>query len=79
MDNKIGLTISQKQIYDFLIAFHKEEGVYPTVREICRGQIDDTQILKERTSPTSVARMLHHIKERGWIERHTLPRGIKII
>ena len=41
MDNKIGLTITQKQIYDFIIAFHKEEGVYPTVREICKGRIDD--------------------------------------
>lgn len=79
MDNKIGLTISQKQIYDFLIAFHKEEGVYPTVREICKGKIDDQQVIKERASPTSVSIHLHHLKDRGWIERHTLPRGIKII
>lgn len=79
MDNKIGLTITQKQIYDFIIAFHKEEGVYPTVREICKGRIDDQQVLKERASTTSVFKHLHHLKDRGWIERHTLPRGIKII
>ena len=79
MDNKIGLTITQKQVFDFLIAYHKEEGVFPTVREICKGQLDDQQILKKRNSPTSVSRLLHDIAKRGWIERHTLPRGIKII
>ena len=37
---RVGLTPRQAQVLSFLKAYYAEYGVYPTVREICKGKID---------------------------------------
>ena len=43
---RIGLTPRQQQVLAFLVAYQKNSGVYPTVREICKGRIDGKQAIK---------------------------------
>ena len=64
---KLGLTKRQKDIYDFLILFHKVHGIYPTVREISEGKIDGEQLLKLKKGHSSTHRILACLQERGWI------------
>lgn len=65
--DKVGLTMKQQEVYDFLRMYHKVHGVFPTVREISSGQIEGQQVIRARASHTSVQRMLKAIQERGWI------------
>jgi|TARA_R110000772_G_scaffold265875_1_gene387687 hypothetical protein len=80
MSSKIGLTLPQRQVYDFLLTYYNITGVYPSVRDIMRGEIDDQQVIKKRQSPTSIQRMLNELVFRGWIQKEPFKhRGIKII
>ena len=45
MNKKIGLTPTQFEVYNFIVAYHNNEGVYPTVREIGKGTIDGEKII----------------------------------
>ena len=47
MENRIGLTPRQQQVLAFIVAFQKETGVYPTVREISVGKIREKQVIKK--------------------------------
>ena len=43
--SKQGLTPRQSDIYRFLVAYHKEYGVYPSMREIAEGKIEGEQVI----------------------------------
>ena len=64
---KAGLTPKQRQVFDFLRLYYKTKGYCPSVREIGSGQIDGQQVMQQRTSSTSVHRILFSLQERGWI------------
>ncbi len=70
---KLGLTAAQKEVYDFLVIFHNQHGIYPTYRQIMRGSVIDgegfeTQVISERKSTSNVWRIMHQLIERGWIK-----------
>jgi SOS-response transcriptional repressor LexA len=77
--DKIGLTPAQMEMYNFLLAYHSETGVYPTIREIGKGEIEGQQMIKKRTSNQSIQRILVSLEKRGWIRRQTLSRGIQVL
>ncbi|QDP60336.1 MAG: hypothetical protein Unbinned4509contig1000_6 [Prokaryotic dsDNA virus sp.] len=77
---KMGLTFKQKQIYDFIVLFEKQVGVYPTYREIMAGKIEDTQLIPKRVSTNHIFRTMNALVERKWIEKMpNRERGIKIL
>tara|TARA_A100000172_G_C3042930_1_gene111223 strand:- start:2928 stop:3170 length:243 start_codon:yes stop_codon:yes gene_type:complete len=80
MSDKMGLSLKQKQVFDFLVKFYKVYGVYPSVREILKGEIDGTKVMPPRVNPSNINQMLKEIEERKWIER--LPgksRAIRVL
>ena len=80
MSEKIGLSLKQKELFNFLVRFHKVYGVYPTVREILKGEIDVLKVMPRRVNPTNIYTILKAIEERKWIER--LPgksRAIRVL
>ena len=79
MNKKIGLTPTQFEVLNFIIAYHSNEGVYPTVREIGKGLIDGEKIINPRASPNTVIQILEKLDQRGWIERSpAMARGIYV-
>ena len=66
--DKAGLTKRQKEIYDFLRLYHKANGSFPSVREICQGRVEGQQLMKERSGTSSVHYNLHTLESRGWIK-----------
>ena len=77
--DKFGMTIKQKQVYDFLISYHKTYGVYPSTAEIAAGEIDGRQILPKRHK-TACWHIMSRLKQRGYIE--VLPytqRGLRVL
>lgn len=79
MNKKIGLTPTQFEVYKFIVAYHNNEGVYPTVREIGKGTIDGEKIINPRASPNTVIQILEKLDQRGWIERSpAMARGIYV-
>jgi len=66
--DKAGLTKRQKEIYDFLRVYHKANGIYPSVREICQGRVEGQQLMKERRGTSCVHEVLHALQNRGWIK-----------
>jgi SOS-response transcriptional repressor LexA len=78
--DKVGLTPVQQEVYDFLRLYHKEYGVFPTVKELCSGKIDGEQIIKPRSSTNGMHRILKGLEERQWIEIMPMRgRAIKLL
>lgn len=78
--NRIGLTPRQQQVLAFIIAFHKEHGVYPTVREISQGKIDGKQAMKKMTAYSNVHRIIGCLVRKGYIVKEiNSPRGIAVL
>tara|TARA_R100001510_G_scaffold51985_1_gene52338 strand:- start:134 stop:376 length:243 start_codon:yes stop_codon:yes gene_type:complete len=78
-DEKFGMTPKQKKVYDFLIAYQKTYGVYPSTAEIAAGEIDGRQILPKRHKSACWA-IMTRLKQRGYIE--VLPyteRGLRVL
>ncbi len=76
---KFGMTPKQKKVYDFLIAYRKTYGVYPSTAEIAAGEIDGRQILPKRHKSACWA-IMTRLKQRGYIE--VLPyteRGLRVL
>ena len=76
---KFGMTPKQKQVYDFLIAYQKTYGVYPSTAEIAAGEIDGRQILPKRHK-SACWHLMTRLKQRGYIE--VLPyttRGLRVL
>tara|TARA_R100000900_G_scaffold144458_1_gene128541 strand:+ start:920 stop:1186 length:267 start_codon:yes stop_codon:yes gene_type:complete len=70
---KFGLTGPQQEVYNFLIAFHQVNSIFPTYAQIMRGKLMDdngmeTQYIKERKSKSNIWRIMHELRERGWID-----------
>mgnify|MGYP001422810496 FL=1 len=77
---KIGLTPEQRELMSFLKAYRQEYGVYPTVREMCKGTIDGEQVMKARKSKSNIHRMLIALQQKGWILREIAShRGIALL
>ena len=77
--DKIGFTARQKEVYEFLRAYHKTYGVFPSTREIAQGKIDGQTILQKRVE-SNVHALLKNLQKRGWIEiMPYTPRGIRIL
>lgn len=80
MESRIGLTPRQQQVLAFIIAYHKETGVYPTVREICAGKIDGKQALKKMTAQSNAHRIINCLVRKGYIIKEiNSPRGIAVL
>jgi SOS-response transcriptional repressor LexA len=69
VDDKIGLTPKQREVYDFIVMYNQAYGVFPSVREIMAGKIQESQIIVSRSSPASVQRIITEIENRGWVRR----------
>ena len=80
MENKLGLTPNQKDVYDFLRVYHKQNGVFPTLREIMKGEIEGRKVISERRSTRSAFNLLRGLEERGWIKTAAgKSRGIELL
>tara|TARA_A100001388_G_C28739144_1_gene485858 strand:+ start:92 stop:337 length:246 start_codon:yes stop_codon:yes gene_type:complete len=80
MENKIGLTPRQQQVLAFIVAFQKENGVYPTVREICNGRIGDRQAIKKMAAYSNAHRIIQCLVRKGYIIKEVnSPRGIAVL
>ena len=64
---RVGLTPRQAQVLSFLKAYYAEYGVYPTVREICKGKIDGKQVIKPMAAQSNAHRLLECLQKKGYI------------
>ena len=79
VQDKVGLTPKQKEVYDFLKAYQRTYGVYPSTSEIAAGELDGRQILPRRHKAACWA-IMSRLKHRGYIE--VLPytaRGLRVL
>ena len=65
MVDKIGLTEKQLEVFDYIRAYHKTSGVYPTHKDMSDHF---------GTSRSNIAKHLAALERRGWINRS---RGTK--
>ena len=66
------LTKSQKLVYDGIVAYQKENGFAPSIRELCK--------LTGLASTSSVYAHLKNLEDLGYIRRkEDAPRAIAII
>ncbi len=65
------LTYRQREIFDYLKKFIKENGFPPTVREVSKHF--------EISSPSAALKHLKAIEKKGYIIRKNVSRGIQII
>jgi len=65
------LTFRQREIYDYLKEFLKENGYPPTVREISKHF--------EISSPSAALKHLKAIEKKGYIIRKNVSRGLQIV
>ena len=69
---KLSPTPSQKKLYDYLVAYYDEHGVYPSYREMCRDM--------GWKSVASAHAMLHRLERRGLIKIYPyLERGLELV
>jgi SOS-response transcriptional repressor LexA len=78
--SKQGLTPRQSDIYRFLVAYHKEYGVYPSMREIAEGKIEGEQVITKVSASSAVKLTLDRLESRGWIRKGKhIPRGLEVL
>lgn len=68
----VGVTPTQKSLYEFILTFYKVYGVFPTYNEMALGQIDGKQVIKKRASKSVVHGILEGLARAGYVD---LPRG----
>ena len=77
---RIGLTPRQQQVLAFLVAYQKSSGVYPTVREICKGKIDGKQVIKPMAAQSNAHRLLECLQKKGYILKEIASaRGLAVL
>ena len=77
---KKGLTRRQKEVYDFIVMFHRQYGIFPTFSQIRKGRIQNNQVMKEVKSNSSIYYVLEEIERRGWILRdYSRHRSMQIL
>ncbi len=69
--NNFGLTARQQDVYAFLKRYHNVHGVFPSVREIAKGQIEGQQVIQQNTSTGNIHRILVALEKRNVIARQT--------
>ncbi len=78
-DQRMTLTVEQREFYDFLRLFVKIHGVAPSWAEIGAGYVAGEKIVKRR-HPQTISRAIKCLEERGWIERLPLKsRAIRFL
>ena len=78
--NNFGLTRDQADVQAFLKRYHNVNGVFPTVREIAKGQIEGQQVIAERKSQGTVQDIMNGLVNRQAIEKQPgRPRAIRIL
>lgn len=65
------LTSRQRQVLDAIVAYDRQHGFPPTIREL--------QEALGLSSPRSIAFHLENLEKKGWIERNSTPRGIRVL
>jgi len=70
-DDRINLTIAQRDTLFFIQTFRDKHSVSPTYNEIAEGTIDGIQITKKRTR-SAVGNMMIYLEQKGVVAR---PRG----
>ena len=77
---RVGLTPRQAQVLSFLKAYYAEYGVYPTVREICKGKIDGKQVIKPMAAQSNAHRLLECLQKKGYILKEIASaRGLAVL
>ena len=75
-----GFTDSQSDLLVFIIMFHKEFNIYPTIKEMMGGEINGSQIIKKRKWSYPISKMLLALEQRGRIKRLSgQSRAMKLI
>jgi SOS-response transcriptional repressor LexA len=78
--NNFGLTRDQADVLAFLKRYHHVNGVYPTVREIAKGQIEGQQVITYRKSQGTVQEIMNGLVNRQAIEKQPgRPRAIRVL
>ena len=74
------VTNTKAPIYRFLVAYHKEYGVYPSMREIAEGKIEGEQVITKVSASSAVKLTLDRLESRGWIRKGKhIPRGLEVL
>ena len=78
--NNFGLTRDQADVLAFLKRYYNIYGVYPTVREIAKGQIEGQQVITHRKSQGTVQGIINGLVNRQAIEKQPCrPRAIRVL
>jgi len=65
------MSVRQKEIYDFIVKYHEENSISPSIRDIS---------VKMGMGDSTVAAHLNALKKKGYItQMDRIPRSIKII
>lgn len=60
---------SQKEIYDYIVAYSKEyPNQAPSLRDMCTGKVGDQQICKPRSNREGARRLVKFLCDKGYLE-----------
>ena len=61
------LTAKQKDVLDFIQKFWEIENRCPSLREICEGRINNTQILERRSARSTAHAIINHLVSKNYL------------
>ena len=66
---KYPMSPPQKEIYDFIVEFYKENpDRYPSLAAMCTGMVGERRICKQRSSRETPRRLVKQLIDKGWLE-----------
>tara|TARA_R110001592_G_scaffold206853_1_gene457563 strand:- start:256 stop:504 length:249 start_codon:yes stop_codon:yes gene_type:complete len=61
------LTRTQHEVFCFIRDHWQEVGRCPSLREVCKGEIDGEKMMKSRASVSSSHKILQALISKGWL------------
>lgn len=61
------LTKTQKEVFDFVVAFEGAEDRFPSIREISAGRVGDREVIRRRSTST-VHFLVSRLTDKKWLE-----------
>ena len=67
MSERSPLTRTQHEVFCFIRDHWQEVGRCPSLREVCKGEIDGEKMMKSRASVSSSHKILQALISKGWL------------
>ena len=61
------MTDAQKEVRDFIKLYWEVKDRHPSIREMCKGQLNGKQIIPQRASKNAVYEIVGRLVEKGYI------------